>query len=59
MEPNYLVVLKESMLLEYPLETVVKLSVVEMSASSWGQLSVLLKVRGSKAPLLDSLKVQR
>ncbi len=57
MEPNYLVELKESKLLEYPWETVVKLSVVEMSASSWGQLSVLLKVLG-KAPLLDSLKVQ-
>ena len=58
MEPNYLVALKGSKLLEYPWETVVKLSVVEMSAYSWGQLSVLLKVRGSKAPLLDSLKVQ-
>ena len=57
MEPNYLVALKGSKLLEYPWETVVKLSVVEMSAYSWGQLSVLLKVRG-KAPLLDSLKVQ-
>lgn len=57
MEPKYLVELKESKLLGDPWENLMKLSTVEMSAHPWGLLSVLLKAHGSKAPLLDSLKV--